>query len=413
MNSETFLYPFAIVVTFVFITIGIKGSSPLAVIFYLICGFLLAAWYISLGLLHKDQFSKILHKISVSNPLKFGVPALVFMIVVFTELLLGGSWNIGKLLGLVIYLYLPTIALTLKFRGNLIFSVLAVWFPIEWDFLDQLLSNLRFFVLPSDALLGIFSLSWAMLTNGFDLPWYNWNLDKDDLRYINISTLGATIAIVPLGILLKFLTWNPSTLLSNSIAPNPVLTAIIVFIGIFFVQGIMEEYLFRDIIFRKWFEFLEKQDKRWHLGSIVFSGLVVISIPFWDEVLGFLTKILPFLAPVTDKVGTLDEPLGQAEGAPIPEISSWPNWLPYLIIGSLLIFLGILVYSKFPNAVTAALIASAIIFGFAHFEDWRYVMFASFAGVAYGYAYYKTKNLLASAAVHMGVDAVWALLLSY
>ena len=61
----------------------------------------------------------------------------------------------------------------------------------------------------------------------------------------------------------------------------------------------------------------------------------------------------------------------------------------------------------------AVLAMSAMIFGFAHFQDWRYVLFATFAGYGYGYTYLKTKNLAAAALVHMGVDAVWSLILSY
>ena len=61
----------------------------------------------------------------------------------------------------------------------------------------------------------------------------------------------------------------------------------------------------------------------------------------------------------------------------------------------------------------AALAVSSMIFGFAHFQDWRYVFFATIAGYGYGYTYYKTDNLLAAAMVHMGVDAVWSLILAF
>ncbi|QEE17329.1 CPBP family glutamic-type intramembrane protease [Promethearchaeum syntrophicum] len=56
----------------------------------------------------------------------------------------------------------------------------------------------------------------------------------------------------------------------------------------------------------------------------------------------------------------------------------------------------------------AALAVSAMICSFAHFQDWRYVLFATFSGYGYGYAYYKTENLAGAALVHMGVDAVWS-----
>jgi membrane protease YdiL (CAAX protease family) len=59
-----------------------------------------------------------------------------------------------------------------------------------------------------------------------------------------------------------------------------------------------------------------------------------------------------------------------------------------------------------------ALAISSLIFGLTHLNnapvgDWRYVLLATIAGVVYGYAYLKTKNLTAPALIHAMVDSVW------
>jgi len=52
---------------------------------------------------------------------------------------------------------------------------------------------------------------------------------------------------------------------------------------------------------------------------------------------------------------------------------------------------------------------SAVVFGFAHLPDPRYVLLASLAGAAYGWVYWRTKRITASALTHAGVDWIWRL----
>jgi membrane protease YdiL (CAAX protease family) len=59
-----------------------------------------------------------------------------------------------------------------------------------------------------------------------------------------------------------------------------------------------------------------------------------------------------------------------------------------------------------------ALVATSLLFGAAHLNngprpDWRYFVLASLAGLFYGDAYNRTRNLVAPAIVHTLVDAVW------
>jgi membrane protease YdiL (CAAX protease family) len=56
------------------------------------------------------------------------------------------------------------------------------------------------------------------------------------------------------------------------------------------------------------------------------------------------------------------------------------------------------------------LLLAAVVFGFAHLPDLRYMLLASLAGVAYGWVYHRTRHITASALTHAAVDWVWRLL---
>lgn len=59
-----------------------------------------------------------------------------------------------------------------------------------------------------------------------------------------------------------------------------------------------------------------------------------------------------------------------------------------------------------------ALAITSLIFGASHLDNppniWRYAMLATLAGVAYGWAYLKTGNVVTSSLVHMFVDWTWS-----
>ncbi len=68
------------------------------------------------------------------------------------------------------------------------------------------------------------------------------------------------------------------------------------------------------------------------------------------------------------------------------------------------------------NALTrsigrAGLPVAAVIFGFAHLPDPRYVVLAALAGLAYGWVYQRTGRITASAVTHALVDWLWVMLL--
>ena len=62
---------------------------------------------------------------------------------------------------------------------------------------------------------------------------------------------------------------------------------------------------------------------------------------------------------------------------------------------------------------TAALLVTSVLFGISHFNhaafNWRYVLLASIAGVFYGRAWRKDRQILAAIITHTGVDVVWSL----
>ncbi|MDP2598281.1 MAG: CPBP family intramembrane metalloprotease [Candidatus Liptonbacteria bacterium] len=75
--------------------------------------------------------------------------------------------------------------------------------------------------------------------------------------------------------------------------------------------------------------------------------------------------------------------------------------------------------------VLTGIILTSIAFGFGHitritksgdfvfgFPNWRYVLFATIAGIGYGYVYHKRKSLVACAALHALVDFTWGMFFS-
>jgi membrane protease YdiL (CAAX protease family) len=66
---------------------------------------------------------------------------------------------------------------------------------------------------------------------------------------------------------------------------------------------------------------------------------------------------------------------------------------------------------------TAALFATAILFGLAHFNkraahfNWRYVLLAGLAGIFYGRAWRAERRVAASSVTHACIDTIWSLFL--
>jgi membrane protease YdiL (CAAX protease family) len=426
LTTKRIIYLLVSLFTFIVVLTEIEYSQTvLGILMTIILGLFLTQWYIFVGLI-KSRDEKGLN---IFKPRPDGtlLPKWVILslstVVSFYVILLGYvSDDIFTINGaVVIFLYVmgPAVFLLIKKWYMLALTALWVWFPIEWDVIsDAIHINLG---LPFPALLGLFALLWPAIMLGRHVPWYDWNITKSDLKPVNISILALTIITVPLGILLLFLKINFNEFAGKTFGESLGLI-LFTFMAIFLVQGIMEESLFRDIIMKHSCNRLKKfQDSNqllfgkldYGVVSILLGGLLIISIPFWGSIIRFIADIIPLFEGVASRVGDLHQLLGTYEGIAIPAFENYPVWPFYLIIGILLTIGGLFLYLKTKNPLMAALAFSAMIFGFAHFQDWRYVLFATFAGYGYGYTYYKTKNLAAAALVHMGVDAIWSLILSY
>ncbi len=422
-SLKNILYLIVSIFVYVIVIISIDyNQSIIGIIMTLLLGLFLTQWYLFVGLLYPRD----------NNEVRFFRPRDDGSLLPFNYVLYGSLFisiyviilgfisinNFGFFDTLIILFYVlgPVFLLKIKNWVGMFLTVIWVWFPIEWDLISDHFHIS--FGLPFPALLGLFSMLWPAIMMGRHKPWFDWNITKDDLKYVNIAIISVTIAVVPLGLVIYFLRINFDKFVGKSFIDGLGLV-ILTFMGIFVVQGIMEETLFRDIIMKHLYFTLKdlKKDRKVDYGilSIIAGGILITSIPFWDEFLNLLSKIpISIFKDTAIRVGSLSDPLGQHNGAMIPGLENTPLWPFYLLVAIFLTIIGIIVYTKNEkNLVIAALFTSAMIFGFAHFEDWRYVLFASYAGLGYGYTYYKTKNLLASALVHMGVDAIWSLILTY
>ncbi len=413
-----------------------SNQSLIQIIFVLFTGIILTQWYTVIGLFTPWIAKKAQedNKLEINDPQVefhkgFGSIKLVFIVSILVSLYIGlvvfvltPGYTINNFIAIFLYITVPTGLLFFRKWYTLFVSTIWIWFAIEWNVINDHLGNLEFEFLPADALIGLFALLWPLIMFGRHVPWYDWDIKKVHLKYANIGALASTIAVVPLGIAMNFLKFNLDTINNHEGFPNAVTMAIVIFLGIFVVQGLMEETLFRGIIFKHMYQQLQLQERDYNnkyrtlsYATILSAGILIISIPFWGIFFRGLANLIPLeiFSSIADRLGDLADPLGEHEGEAIAMFVGMPLWPFYLSIGITFSVIGILLYEKYNSPLITALWVQGMIFGFAHFEDWRYVMFSAFAGIFYGYTYFKTKNIAASALVHMGVDAVWALFLSY
>jgi membrane protease YdiL (CAAX protease family) len=94
--------------------------------------------------------------------------------------------------------------------------------------------------------------------------------------------------------------------------------------------------------------------------------------------------------------------------------ASWIFTLFFIALPEEIFFRGLLLnFLERRWGARTALIASALIFGLAHFPkraafNWRYVILAAIAGVFYGRAWLARRRVLTSGVTHATVDAVWS-----
>ncbi len=262
------------------------------------------------------------------------------------------------------------------------FIIFWGWWFIEFDWLPPLINNL-----PLAEFLGILSLSWSFLII------LQHHIPRELHRYLTISTFKTIgiwiailiVAIVPAAVFSAFIQYQLADLFEQGIVG--LLTAIVMFFGIFFFTAFIEEFLFRALIFQ------------WTVNSINAENLT----PKIQNVLLILLFAFVSLLIVLTPYFNLADPITEGPVKDIPLPAAYATiGIIYFVIGIILVF-----YLKKPEFII--LVWSSMIFGWAHFEDWRYILFATIAGIGYCDTYRRTKNVFASATLHTTVNFIWAL----
>ena len=154
--------------------------------------------------------------------IKFLLPVLLLGELLLLMNLVNHSLPLNSVLIMTLYILGPLVFLLYRSWITTFLSVIWVWFPIEWDLIRDHLGNLKLTLVPLDALIGIFALLWPLIVHGRHIPWYNWNLKLDDVKLVGKISGILTLCIVPLGILVNFVTINPDNFLLATGMASPL-----------------------------------------------------------------------------------------------------------------------------------------------------------------------------------------------
>jgi membrane protease YdiL (CAAX protease family) len=320
---------------------------------------------------------------------------LVFLILLFVEPLLNDkitdfSLEMLKYVSFVLFpLFLGTVVLTNKIQENHLIKLIIgsiviywIWWAIEFngDFFsfENLVADSSFF-----QLLAITLSAWIFLILiGFNVPRSFTRLFRIESAKVIISWLIILfILILPAGLLTSFLVFDFTAISEQFI--DKIVSIPLIFIGIFLLIALVEEFLFRGLIYQ------------WTLNQIrelepkLQEYIIIIFFVF----LTILMVVTPFL--------NLAEPLETGI------VKDLPLEIIYPIIGVTYLAIGLVFYYKTKNLTLTILLWSSMLFGWAHFEDWRYIVFATIAGIGYCDTYRRTNNMFASTVVHATVNTIW------
>ena len=197
------------------------------------------------------------------------------------------------------------------------------------------------------------------------------------------------VIIVPIGLLVSFLQVNFDNLLNKGFF-GAIGYLFLAVIGVFLVQGIGEELLFRGLFY---FTLMNKIKE---LSEVV-RGYVMIT-------LFFIVAGLIALTPYVGLANNIKDSIVSSDTIPLKII--------YPVIAIIYFAIGIIFMLKTKNLIYTMVLWSSMLFGWAHFEDWRYLIFATIAGIGYCETYRRTNNLFAASVLHMLVDVTWGAVLS-
>ena len=264
-----------------------------------------------------------------------------------------------------------------------LFTLFWTWWGIEFtndlNLFPNLVTGFSYFL----NLLAITTLTWSF----FILE--NFEIKRSFSRLFTIGNFKVILSwlavlmviIVPMGLLVSFLQINFDNLLNKGILGT---------VGVFLVQGIGEELLFRGLFY---FTLMNKIKE---LSEEV-RGYVMIT-------LFFIVAGLIALTPYVGLANTIKDGIVNSDTIPLEII--------YPVIAIIYFAIGIIFMLKTKNLTYTMVLWSSMLFGWAHFEDWRYLLFATIAGIAYCETYRRTNNLFAASVLHMLVDVTWRAILS-
>ena len=272
-----------------------------------------------------------------------------------------------------------------------LFTLFWTWWGIEFtndlNLFPNLVTGFSYFL----NLLAITTLTWSF----FILE--NFEIKRSFSRLFTIGNFKVILSwlavlmviIVPMGLLVSFLQINFDNLLNKGIL-GTIGYLILAIVGVFLVQGIGEELLFRGLFY---FTLMNKIKE---LSEEV-RGYVMIT-------LFFIVAGLIALTPYVGLANTIKDGIVNSDTIPLEII--------YPVIAIIYFAIGIIFMLKTKNLTYTMVLWSSMLFGWAHFEDWRYLIFATIAGIGYCETYRRTNNLFAASVLHMLVDVTWGAVLS-
>lgn len=151
-----------------------------------------------------------------------------------------------------------------------------------------------------------------------------------------------------------------------------------------------------------------------------FAGAGLITAAEWKRVASVVARLVPLTAVVLLALSwALGYVVWEPGWPPILLFWAWTN-LVFTCVAEEALFRGLIqrrlaaVLANHRHGALIALVAAAVLFGFAHAAGgWRYVMLSTVAGLGYGWAYQRDGRLEASIATHFLVNLVHFTLFTY
>ncbi len=300
-----------------------------------------------------------------------------------------------------------------------VISGLWVWLPVEFGVLDIWLGKIEFGQIPSTTLLNLFAFMYAIIFIRNHEMGLTFSLSKEDVLYLSKVNGIIIVLILPLGVIVEFLA-PPQIIWENVVQlltdlPESFVFIVTTFLLIFLGIALIEEMFFRGFI-QRLLELKFTEDgfhQKWMYFGVILLVILITITPFVDDILTSLVGWNSFFNPISVIVGSLAKPLGEYEGQSWVLVESIPLELLYFFVALILGTAAIFIIYRTKDPIIAALVLSSILFGWAHFDDVRYIFFASIAGAGYGLTYHKTQKIVPAAIIHMIVDAIWSLILTF